>query len=177
MSSDETVFNNSKELLNNTLSNTLPPPPSPPPYSCNVATNIGKKFLLLLDKHFPKAHRLSKVFNRNNVKVSYSSMPNFASIINSHNKKILNENIAKPTPASFNCRVKTSCTLDGNCLQYSLVYICKAATPKITNNYPQIVKADCISIKTHLVMKARKTQLNYPILYGRTNMQIQKHLR
>ena len=62
-------------------------------------------------------------------------MPNFASIIKSHNKKILNENIAKPTSASYNCRVKASCPLDGNCLQSSLVYICKAATPKITNDY------------------------------------------
>ena len=67
--------------------------------------------------------------------MSYSSMPNFASIINSHNKKILNENIAKPTSASCNCRVQGSCPLDDNCLQSSLVYICKAATPKITNNY------------------------------------------
>ena len=50
-------------------------------YSYNVAANIANKFLLLLKKHFPKAHKLSKVFNRNNVKVSYSSMPNFASII------------------------------------------------------------------------------------------------
>ena len=110
-----------------------------PPYSCNVGTNIGQKFLLLLDKHFPKAHKLSKVFNRNNVKLSYSSMPNFASIINSHNKKILNENIAKPTSASCNSRIKSSCTLDGNCLQSSLVYICKAAAPKITNNYPHCI--------------------------------------
>ena len=46
-----------------------------PPYSSNVATNIGKTFLLLLDKHFPKAHKLSKVFNRNNVKKSYISIP------------------------------------------------------------------------------------------------------
>ena len=107
-----------------------------PHTACNVATNVGKKFLLLLDKYFPKPHKLSKVFNRNNVKVSYSSMSNFASIVNSHNKKILNENIAKPTLASCNCRVKASCPLDGNSLQSSLVYICKAATPKVTNNYP-----------------------------------------
>ena len=66
-------------------------------------------------------------------------MPNFASIINSHNKKILNENIAKPTSALCNCRVKASCALDGNCLQSSLVCIYKAATPKITNNYPYYV--------------------------------------
>ena len=104
-------------------------------YSCNVATNIHKKFLLLLDKHFPKAYKLSKVFNRNNVKVSYSSIPNFASIINSHNKNILNENIPKSTSTSCNCKVKASYLLDGNCLQSSSVYICKAATPKITNDY------------------------------------------
>ena len=130
MSSDETVFNNSKELFNNALFNSgfdhkIKFQPFTenkdlsrdknrgrkivwfnPPYSCNVATNIGKKFLLLLDKHFPKPHKLSKVSNQNNVKVSY----------NSHNKKILNENIAKPTSASCYCRVKASCALDGNCL-------------------------------------------------------------
>ena len=65
-------------------------------------------------------------------------MPNFASISNSHDK-ILNENIAKPTSPSCNCRVKTSCPLDGNCLQSILVYICKAATPKITNDYPHYI--------------------------------------
>ena len=63
-------------------------------------------------------------------------MPNFASIINPLNKKILNENIVKPTFASCNCRVNASCPLDGNCLQSSLVYICKAATPKIINDCP-----------------------------------------
>ena len=28
------------------------------------------------------------------------------------------------------------CPLDSNCLQSSLVYICKATTPQITNDYP-----------------------------------------
>ena len=60
----------------------------------------------------------------------------FVSIINSHNNKILNENIGKPTSASCNCRVKASCPLDGNCLQSSLVYICKAATP---SDYPHYI--------------------------------------
>ena len=163
MSSDKTVFNNSKELFKNALSSSefdhkikfQPLTENKdrsrnknrgrkivwlnPSYSCNVSTNIGKKFLLLLDKHFPTAHKLSKVFNRNNVKVSYSSMPNFASIINCHNKKILNENIAKPTSESCNCKVKAFCLLDDNCLQSSLVYICKAATPTIKNDYPHYI--------------------------------------
>ena len=66
-------------------------------------------------------------------------MPKFASKTNSHNKKILNENIAKPTSASCNCRVKASCPLDGNCLQSSLVYVCKTVTPKIINDYPHYI--------------------------------------
>ena len=108
-------------------------------YSCNVATNFRKKFLLLIDKHFPKGHKLTKVFNGNTVKLSYRSMTTFVSIINSHNKKILNENIAKPTSTSCNCRVQGSCSLDDSCLQSSLVYICKEATPKIRNNYPHYI--------------------------------------
>ena len=41
-----------------------------PPYSSNVSTNIGKSFLTILDRHFPKSHKLYKVYNRNNVKIS-----------------------------------------------------------------------------------------------------------
>ena len=43
-----------------------------PPFNINVATNVTKTFLTLLDKHFPKNKRLSKIFNRNTTKVSYS---------------------------------------------------------------------------------------------------------
>ena len=63
-------------------------------------------------------------------------MPNFASIINSHNKKIINNNIPKPSAPTCNCSSKTSCPLNGDCLQSSLVYICKADTPDIIENHP-----------------------------------------
>ena len=62
-----------------------------PPFSLHVSTNIGKRFFSLLSKHFPKTHQLHKLFNRNNVKLSYSFLPNFKSMINGHNKSILNE--------------------------------------------------------------------------------------
>ena len=52
-----------------------------PPYSINVKTNIAKKFLNLISKHFPKKHKLHQIFNRNNVKVSYSCLPNVSNII------------------------------------------------------------------------------------------------
>ena len=47
-----------------------------PPFSHNVKTKVGKSFFRLLDKHFTKSHSLYKIFNRNNVKVSYSCMNN-----------------------------------------------------------------------------------------------------
>ena len=56
-----------------------------PPYSLNVKTNIGKVFLKLVRKHFPRSHKLSKIFNLNTIKISYSSMPNVKNLIKQHN--------------------------------------------------------------------------------------------
>ena len=60
-----------------------------PPYSMNVQTNIGREFLNLVSKHFPKKHRYNKIFNKNTVKVSYSCTDNLQTIIKKHNRKIL----------------------------------------------------------------------------------------
>ena len=48
-----------------------------------------------IKKHFPPNHNLYPVFNKKNVKVSYSCMPNMGSIINNRNKKILTSVIYK----------------------------------------------------------------------------------
>ena len=60
-----------------------------PPFSEHVKSNIGKVFLHLLEKHFPSHHRLHKICNKNNVKVSYSCMPNMTAIISRHTKRSL----------------------------------------------------------------------------------------
>ena len=62
-----------------------------------------------------------KLFNRNTVKVSYSCMKNIKSIINIHNKKILNET-QKKKEKTCNCRNGTSCPLNGDCLENNIVY-------------------------------------------------------
>ena len=85
------------------------------PYSMNAQTNVAKKFLQLLDKHFPLGSKFHKIFNRNNTKVSYSCMPNMASIIRSHNQKVLNPQ-QKREERKCNCKVKETCPLEGNCL-------------------------------------------------------------
>ena len=97
-----------------------------PPFSLNVKTSVGKKFLKLLTRHFPKSNPLHKLFNRNTVKISYCCMKNMGSIISSHNKQIL-----QPSQEKFgcNCRNKTDCPLDNKCLTPNIVY-----EAQITNN-------------------------------------------
>ena len=97
-----------------------------PPYSKQVSTNTAKRFLNLMDLHFPKQHRLYKIFNRNNVKVSYSCTENMFSFISSHNKKLLNSRTGNIKP--FNCRKKDECPLNGQCLAQNIVYKCIAST-------------------------------------------------
>ena len=46
------------------------------PYSLEVATNVAKEVLDLVDKHFPVGHPLHTIINRNTVKMSYRCLPN-----------------------------------------------------------------------------------------------------
>ena len=103
-----------------------------PPYSMNIQTNIGREFLNLVDKHFPKNHRYNKIFNKNNIKVSYSCTDNLQTIIKKHNRKIL-ETSKKPfTENNCNCRKKNDCPMKNNCLTSSVVYNANVTTESDT---------------------------------------------
>ena len=94
-----------------------------PPFDSNVNINVGKLFLNLLDKHFPKDHKYHKLFNRNTIKISYSCLPNMKNIISGHNNKILNNEEKDPEEKkTCNCRKKQECPLNGNCLTESVIY-------------------------------------------------------
>ena len=94
-----------------------------PLYSVKVETNIGKTFLKLIEKNFPKTNKFHKIFNRNNVKVSYSCLPNFANMIKSLNNRILSEEKTQDQP-KCNCWQKDTCPLEGHCLDKELIYRC-----------------------------------------------------
>ena len=105
-----------------------------PPYSKNVATNIGRKFLNLIEKHFPNDNKLHKIFNKNNVKVSYSCTDNMGKIINAHNKAILNR--AEEThEQACNCRNPAECPLNRKCLTKSIVYRAKVTSDREVKSY------------------------------------------
>ena len=101
-----------------------------------------------MEKCFPLGSKLRSTFNRNNMKVSYSCMPNVGSVINSHNAKIMRKHdesnhtqveatpppvvAATPPvvgalpsvqrPGKCNCRVKGNCPVPGMCQTESVVY-------------------------------------------------------
>ena len=95
-----------------------------PLFNVNVSTEIAKIFLRLTDKHFPRSHKLNKIFNRNIVKVSYCCTESMANIINIHNKRVINAKVKQQLPC--NCRVQMNCPLNGNCRKVSVAYKCTA---------------------------------------------------
>ena len=95
-----------------------------PPYCTSVKTNIGREFLKIIEKHFPKSGPLNKIFNRNTIKISYSCMPNFASQLKRHNQKILRDNTDNSITEdkTCNCKERNECPVNGSCLTSGVIY-------------------------------------------------------
>ena len=86
-----------------------------PPFSLNVKTNVGKLFFKILRKNFPKANPLSKIFNKNTVKISYSCTRNVKFIISSHTKQNLSNMSAIP-------ETNTTVLIHNKCLTPQMLY-------------------------------------------------------
>lgn len=113
-----------------------------PPYSKQVKSDIGRTFLKLVRKHFPRQHHLHKIFNVNTIKLSYSCTPNMASIIKSHNTKLLNISSSDKETKLCNCRDKNSCPLSGKCLSSCIVYKAMVVTDQAKSTYYGICESD-----------------------------------
>ena len=89
--------------------------------SVDIDKLLSKNFFLsLIDKHFPKDKKLSKIFNRNTIKVSYSCLPNVKQTISNNNHRLLQLHRMKESTQDSklcNCRQKSSCPLDGKLLR------------------------------------------------------------
>ena len=138
---------------NHQLVYTEPPPPRTsgrtrtrnvtwfnPPFSQSISTNVGQKFLNLLDTCFPPGHELRQVINRNTVKVSYSTMPNMAQQLSQHNSKVRRGeqvvasggcNCTGGVPLGHQGPAVESCPMQGNCQARGVVY-CASVTNLIT---------------------------------------------
>ena len=137
-----------------------------PPWNAALKTNIGKYFLGLLDKHFPKGHPLHKYINRHCVKISYSCTRNIKTYIAAHNRKILqekfeddhgcncrkaesrlktlNDKLKRPSDTPPPSWFSQKCPVDGACKTKSVIYSATVSTDSSTKEY---IGLSCNSFK------------------------------
>ena len=142
-----------------------------PQYSLNVKTNIGKVFLKLVRKHFPRSHKLSKIFNLSTIKISYSSMPNVKKLIKQHNSKFLNKDRDK-IQRTCNCRIKESCPLNGKCFHQCMVYKAEVSTNTTCKEYTMEHQRGSSNLGTIIICNFSEAYLilmtrNNPNTFGR----------
>ena len=142
-----------------------------PPFSKNVATNVRRTFLKILDEEFPENHVFHKIFNRNTVKINYSCMPNLKQKIDGNNKSLLHKTTTPPGLKACNCRIPADCPVAGNCLKSSVVY---QATITTEDNMP--VKAYVGLTETPFKIKFAnyKSSFNHP--NKRLSTELSKHV-
>ena len=80
-------------------------------------------FLKLLDRCFPKGHKLHKILNRNTVKLNYSCSQNLQLVINGHNAKINKKLHNENDPPLPECKCgENPCILQEGCHSENIVY-------------------------------------------------------
>ena len=116
-----------------------------PPFSQNVKTNVGEKFLKLVEKSFPPNHPLRSICNRNTLKLSYRCTPNVGSIIAANNAKLL---MPKPrtNQKTCNCKGGRICPVDNKCLSSGVIY--RASVKEDNGKTNTYVGLTCNDFKT-----------------------------
>ena len=91
-----------------------------PPYCASVITKLGKAFLEMVDRHFPRHHKLRTIFNRSTLKISYSGLPNIKAAMQRHNHRVLRDEMASQ-PRMCNCGNRP-CPVNNQCLARGTIY-------------------------------------------------------
>ena len=100
------------------------------PFMKAVSTNITKILLQFINRHFPKSHRLHKIFIKSTVTVSYSCIQNMSKIFEGQNSKIISTPYNQLTLC--NCGEKGEFPMEGKCYTIDPVYECH-----VTSSEPQ----------------------------------------
>ena len=131
-----------------------------PSFSQNVQTNIGQQFFKILDKCFPKNHPLSKIINRNTVKLSYKCMKNIKTQISRHNHRVQQPVDQQEEISRCNCR-NPPCPLDGKCVSSkSVVYRATVTVKENKNNDNNNSSSNNIQTYTGLTKNTFKKRFN-----------------
>ena len=149
-----------------------------PPYNKQVRTNVGRLFIEIIKKHFPKGNKLHPILNINSIKLGYCCTDNLGKIIKNHNSHIINlgkkennTNIDR-NERNCNCRIPGKCMLQNECLTKNIVYKATISTvenPKEEKIYFGITKSEFkIRLANH------KTSFKYE--HRKNDTALSKHL-
>ena len=149
-----------------------------PPYKKEVQTNIGKALFNLINKHFSEHHKLLKICNKFNIKLSYNYMLNMMSIINNYNKKLLHPHTNnKDLPC--NCRNLPNCPLSGKCQAKSIIYKASISAPNSpTQHYLDAAKLNlrpAFTTTGNPITKIKQMPQNFLKQYGNIKTKESNH--
>ena len=97
---------------------------------------MKENYFLLSYRSISRGITSIKLFNKNNVKISYSCMPNMKSVIQNYNANLLSNHTTPVVARSCSCNQKSECLLNNECLSESLVYkTAVSQTPSQINIY------------------------------------------
>ena len=137
-----------------------------------MQTNTGREFRNLFENCFPPNHKLRTLFNKNNLKLSYSCSPNIKQIIDGHNKTILRQNTPpeeKTPPKPRNCREPNKCPLKGECFVKEVVYEATITTAESTETYVGLTATD-------FETRWRNHQISFKHENKKNDTELSKHL-
>ena len=107
-----------------------------PPWNDGVKTNVGKRFLRILDISFPRDNPLRKLLNRNTVKIGYKCMPNMGALVSNHNNKLLKKDNISPNPGCNCTDGPDTCPLTPpECQKDSVIYVASVDSPDGMEHY------------------------------------------
>ena len=81
-------------------------------------SDVGRIFLAMIDRHFPKGTPLGKIFNRNTIRLSYRTGRNLKRHIDGHNRALLQK---KPEDRKA-CNCRGICDFQGRCRESGVIY-------------------------------------------------------
>ena len=118
--------------------------------------------------HFPRHHKYHTLFNKNNVKVSYSCMDNMQFMINKHNKKVASIDTKPNSQDQCNCRDKDQWPIDKNLLTSGVIYNVRVTTANSkAHNYPNTSGNYAAARKTSILNELSSAEQDRAATSGR----------
>ena len=98
-----------------------------PPFNKSVTTNVGRRFLNLVDKYFRKEHKSHKIFKKNTSKVIIVAAKTSLRLLTVTTEKLNKQKKEDGLPCNY--RQKNDCPMNGKSRTMNIIYNCITSVP------------------------------------------------